>query len=201
MSVAAVIVTRGDVDLQRIIGQDWPDAVHEIVVWNNAEEKHDLAVYGRYAAIARTTQPLIFVQDDDVVLPKESLEEIIWQCDSGSAEYGRLVVNMPQIFRHDFYREHALVGWGACFHRDLPEEAFASFWTGVTWGTIPAVGTDFFNRTCDIVFTGLIPYTMVDVAYEALPCSEDATRMWKQRTHMEERQRMLELVKKARDDR
>ncbi len=211
MSVSAIIVTRGDVELTPIIDKEdgWPEAVHEIVIWDNAAlERRDLKVYGRYAAIAEASHSLIYVQDDDVVLPNEAIEEIIGQSENGGAEYGRLVVNMPANFRHSFYQEHALVGFGACFHRNLPHIAFGRFWEQDvnTWLTHPLAGfkwidppeRELFLRTCDIVFTGLTPYTMVDVVYEELPWTADETRMWKQPTHLEERQRMLKIVKQVR---
>ena len=56
MNVTAIIVTRGDHDLAPIIGQDSPEAVQEVVVWDNAaEDRRDLKVYGRYAAIAEAS--------------------------------------------------------------------------------------------------------------------------------------------------
>jgi hypothetical protein len=107
---------------------------------------------------------------------------------------GRHVVcNMPPEFRHDFYTDHALVGFGACFHRDAPERAFKN------WPIWPGGDIDFFHRTCDIVFTALTPRVLVDVPKTNLWWAEDESRMWRQPAHIEERTRMLELVKKVRD--
>jgi len=222
VSVSAVIVTRGDVNLDRIL-----DSLrdYERIVWDNSRRMvgilqsgargdeplswtvahgiDDVAVYGRYAAIAEAKHPLIFAQDDDIVLPRESIEEIIRASDSGAAAYGQLVVNMPQNFRHSFYQEHALIGFGSCFHRDLPERAFARFRSSLvssTYFTIPDSAQNGFTcRTCDVVFTTLTPYVMVDVPYEQLPWSDDDNRMWRQPTHREERQRMLDLARQVRD--
>jgi hypothetical protein len=50
VNVSAVIVTRGDCDLAPSLDalpRDW-----EKVIWNNGGSRADLAVYGRYAAIA-----------------------------------------------------------------------------------------------------------------------------------------------------
>ena len=171
-------------------------------------EVPDLAVYGRYAAIEHARGDLIYVQDDDMLHKPEGIQEIVdqWyeteainQAEHVEDPLDFVVCNMPANFRHSFYQEHALVGFGACFHRSLPEEAFASFWTGVTFGTIPAVDTDTFNRTCDIVFTALTPRVLVDVPYEDMPWASADNRMWKQSTHREERGRMLDLVLKVRD--
>lgn len=214
MNVSAVIVTRGDVDLTPILYSFDGCGFANIVVWDNGKgsviewrpdrtavilpEQQDVSVYGRYAAIPHALGDLIYVQDDDCLLPRESIEAIIWQSDSGSAEYGGLVCNMPANFRHSFYQEHALVGFGACFHRNLPEKAFSRFF-GSDTGNLITRDLLHYYRTCDIVFTGLTPYTLVDVPYEDLPWATADNRMWKQPTHREERGKMLELVKKVRD--
>lgn len=228
MKISAVIVTRGDVDLTRIIGS-LPDE-WEKIIWDNgakscyqvpdppivtsygiirnsrlSEQVPDLSVYGRYAAIEHAHGDLIYVQDDDCVVSDP--EQIVWESDSGGSEYGRLVCNMPPQFRHDFYKDHALVGFGACFHRDLPEKAFNH--PGLLWRTVASVdpgpnisdrADGFFNRTCDVVFTTLTPYTLVDVPVKNLPWASDENRMWKQKEHFGERKRMLELALKVRND-
>jgi len=152
----------------------------------------DLAVYGRYAAIEHTTSDLIFVQDDDVILTREAIDEIIWECDSGGDAYGRLVCNMPPEFRHDFYQDHALVGFGACFHRDLPTQAFAK-WND--YYRIQVDASPAFNRTCDIVFTTLTPFTLVDVPLEHREFAHADNRMWKQKDHFGERMQQLKLAR------
>lgn len=185
MNVSACLVTRGDVDLTQIVSSIEGAGIEDIVIWNNAERK-DLAVYGRYAAIKEAKNPLIYVQDDDCLHRSEGIKEICWASQTGN---GKLVCNMPANFRHAFYKQHALVGFGACFHRDSPEEAFLRYKAFEPEGT-----TDFFLRTCDIVFTALTPYSMVDVPYEDMPWASADNRMWRQPTHREERGRMLELA-------
>lgn len=88
MNVSACLVTRGDVDMQPVLGSlpaEW-----EIIMWDNDEEfreptcyrilphhrdeidetwpVQDLSVYGRYAAIEYASHDLIYVQDDDVIV-------------------------------------------------------------------------------------------------------------------------------------
>ncbi len=128
MNVTAIVVTRGDVDLSPIIGQDWPEQVQEIIVWDNSSlDRRDLKVYGRYAAIAEASHPLILVQDDDCVLPKDSIQQMLdaysiisdcpqhgetelktvkghtgWVCDKHEPKVfssDALVSNMPAAFR------------------------------------------------------------------------------------------------------
>lgn len=222
MKVSAIIVTRGDVDLAPILDSfptEW-----ERIVWDNGHygwphvniykdgndwrpnghshgEITDLAVYGRYAAIEHTEAELIYVQDDDCVVSDPQALVNAWEVYAmdGWRGYDFVVCNMPANFRHSFYQEHSLVGFGACFHRDAPFRAFA------LWDQLP-IGRDglgpemdFFRRTCDIVFTTLTPRVLVDVPYEDLPWATADNRMWKQPTHRDERQKMLDLCLKVRD--
>lgn len=222
VKVAAIIVTRGDQDLSPIIAglPDW-----ETLVWDNGQGKlwrfdedqdsvlidvDDLGVYGRYAAIEHTDAELIYVQDDDVIVSDPEALAKVWELHGSYPWDGRtdepwgsdprdfldhVVCNMPPEFRHDFYEEHALVGFGACFHRDAPGQAFAQV---VTAFATPA-DIDWFHRTPDIVFTALTPRVLVDVPKEDLPWAHHETRMWKQPGHQAERVRMLDLVRQVRD--
>lgn len=216
MNVSAVIVTRGDVDLREILRSIPFD---DVVVWNNGDgsvskrvmthslarivtgrgELPDLAVYGRYAAIEYADHDLIYVQDDDVLHTPEDIEKIARYLVDETEIAGECVVcNMPAAFRaRSFYDEHSLVGFGACFHRNAPEEAFSTFWTAVTMGNIGPQGTDFFNRTCDIPFTFFNPRVLVDIDYQDMPWASADNRMWKQPTHQAERSRMLEFCKEV----
>lgn len=212
MKVSAIIVTRGDVDITPILAS-FPNS-WERIIWNNGNgmgtwkgngnesadrgffETTDLAVYGRYTAIKHATNPLCYVQDDDCIVSDP--ERIVWESDSGGSEYGRLVCNMPPEFR-PHYDGHALVGFGACFHRDLPKMAFQK----VSLLPFESVNTkdidERFLRTCDVVFTALTPFTMVDVPVENLPWATGLDRMYRQKEHLGERQQMLKLALQVRD--
>jgi hypothetical protein len=225
VSVSAIIVTRGNVDLQPIIATfpaDW-----EILVWDNGRRQllqrwvdppgsfavrmpvEDLSVYGRYAAIGHATNDLIYVQDDDVIVSHP--EAIIRAHFPGREDGTGLVVhdgpesyvtcNMPSEFRHDFYREHALVGFGAAFHRDAPQRAFDRF---RSYGRTHDLGNpdyaDFaIYRTCDVLFTALTLRVLVEVPIQHMPYHDAADRMHKQPDHVGERQRMLNLALRVRD--
>lgn len=229
MNVSAVGVTRGDVDLGAIVGslpREW-----ERIFWSNGEGRcyvlepgadpaqdetwthwhavDDLAVYGRYAAIEHATNDLIYVQDDDCVVSDPQALVDAWRVGSWHPN-GRasVVCNMPANFRHAFYQEHSLVGFGAVFHRDAPKRAFARYgqrylldaqFHARLYAAANGEPAEFFHRTCDIIFTGLTPHVLVDVPYEDLPWASADNRMWRQPTHREERQRMLDLVRQVRD--
>ena len=62
--VTACLVTRGNVDMQRII-DTLPYG--EVLIWDNSKEDVDLAVFGRYELTKRASNPVIYWQDDDVI--------------------------------------------------------------------------------------------------------------------------------------
>mgnify|MGYP000974016618 CR=1 FL=1 len=197
-AVSACIVTRGNVDLEPVLAslpKEW-----ERVVWDNSVEEEDMAVYGRYEAIYRASAPLIYVQDDDAILQNPGalvdhwLEaEAIAAGEHVPSPGGFAVVNMPARFRHEFYVDHSLVGFGAVFPRELPELAFSRFLSHAT------LEAGVFDRTCDIVFTALTPCVRVDEPYTDREFASDPDRMWKQPTHFAERLRVLGTVRDVRD--
>jgi hypothetical protein len=212
VNVSAVIVTRGDVDLSPVLDslpRDW-----QKVVWDNSKREQDLAVYGRYAAIEECEHDLIYVQDDDCVLEPESIAGLVRAATAPAAVFATrgdepppslpqcLVANMPRRFRETgFYDDHCLVGFGAMFHRDLPEQAFDRY---AAWrvrdgrmGWRPSVAE--FYRMVDIPFTILTPRILVDLPYTDLPWASAPNRMWKSEGHLEERTRMRDLMREVRD--
>ncbi len=179
MRVAACLVTRGDVPLDDIldsIPDDW-----ETVVWDNSRN-HDLGVYGRYAAIGLTDAEYIYVQDDDAVLEPEAFETLDLM-----AVDGLCVTNMPARFR-PHYPDSYLVGFGAVFHRDLPQQAF---------DRIPDIPADF-NLVCDVYFTALTPHLALDLSYADQPWASNGDRMWKQKNHVPMRAKALQHARTLR---
>jgi hypothetical protein len=183
-------------------------------------ELPDLAVYGRYRAIEYATNDLIYVQDDDCVVSdpakiariwgfaKDSCQgdfdpHLLWRASPdeirGAGRGEHVVCNMPPQFRHDFYRKHALVGFGAVFQRDAPQRAFRQWDHRPTGVESVVADTGLFHRRCDLVFTALTTRVLVDVPYEDLPWASDDNRMWKRSEHQGEGQQMLDLVLKVRD--
>lgn len=184
--VSACVVTRGDVDLDPVLRP----LLHlgEVLVWDNSQ-RENLSVYGRYALIQECTHDVILVQDDDCVLAPESVDELL-----AAYRPGHVVCNMPERFR-PHYPDSALVGFGAVFDRDLPEKAFTQF-SHERWSR--KLGWSFY-RECDTVFTMLTPRILIDVDVEILPAAHEPHRLWKQRGHFEERERMRKLVRQVRD--
>lgn len=184
--VSAVVPTRGDVDLTRIV--ESLQGFGEIIIWNNAVERN-LAVYARYAAIERATRAVIYTQDDDCLIDADAIV--------AAYEPDRLVANMPRS-RWDDYPDSTLVGWGAVFDSDLANAAFDRFEMAYPAEGCSADPT--WLRTCDVVFSALTPRTVIDVGFGHLPWAEDPARaMFKQRGHKEERDRMLDLCRQIRN--
>lgn len=210
LNVSAVIVTRGNVPMAPVIESiphEW-----QVLVWDNGEkacrewtrdhsmwvpsfrwDAADLSVYGRYAAIEYASHDLIYVQDDDVIVSDPQAIVNAWSVTAlAPAPFGRtdlVVCNMPQEFRHDGYVDHALVGFGAAFHRDVPERAFARLATQEE--------REWFHRTCDIPFTYFSPRVIVDVPRTNLDCAYADDRMYRQPEHVGERQRMLDQCRRC----
>jgi hypothetical protein len=225
VTVSAIIVTRGDVDLAPIVASlpiDW-----QVVICDNSGKltanqafrmrkyrvgdhmfwpHSDLSVYGRYASIPSAKQDLIYIQDDDCIVSDSQAIVDAWKVSSW-ARQDYIVANMPQEFRLH-YPDSCLVGFGACFHRDLPAKAFERFlrptrmdpeggWIGYMDSV--RLTSSMLRRTCDVVFTTLTPRVLVDVPVEVLPYAHDEGRMWKQPNHFGERTQVLEMARKVRD--
>jgi hypothetical protein len=199
MNVTAVLVTRGDVSLEAVRASL---PFENVIVYDNSVQP-DLAVYGRYQGLLEAPDDVIYVQDDDCLLPPESIAALV-----AAYEPGMLVANMPERFRQH-YPDSCLVGFGAIFDKDLPTKAFIRYFahekrdipTFQVNGNhapsfyVPAT----FLRTCDVVFSTLTPRKLLDVPHEDLPWASDANRMWKQSAHYGERQEMLKLARSIRD--
>lgn len=163
--------------------------IGEVVIWNNQLEQ-DLGPYGKYAAIEQARHDVVFVQDDDVLLPPGSIRELV-----AAYEPGKLVANMPQEFR-PHYPDSAMVGFGAIFDRELPAEAFEWFFgyhVGMS-GESPL----FLRESCR-AFAVLTPLVLVDVPKTDLPWASDPGRLWRQPEHVAMRDRMLDLARQVRD--
>lgn len=194
MKVSAVVVTRGNVDLSEILLSLEP--FQQVIVWENgagARElvdgrlmpphdggQEDLGVYGRYAALDYAAYGAVFTQDDDCVLPPGSLQAIV-----AAYEPGVLTANMPAGFRSHYY-DSCLVGFGAIFDRELPEQAFEQYGAG-------------HEQRPDVVFSALTPRKLIDVPYRNLPWATGADRAYRQPGHTRERQAVLRRARRIRD--
>lgn len=118
--VSAVLVTRGDVDLSRIL--EGLAVFNDVVVWNNAE-REDWRLFGRYMGMAECERDIVYVQDDDIFLPARTIRRIV-----AAYEPGVIVANMSEGWaRGRDMLDAVQVGAGAVLDRDIPGKAFAKY--------------------------------------------------------------------------
>jgi hypothetical protein len=190
--ICAILLTRGDVDMDAIIGSM---PYGEVIVWDNATRPFDAKVYGRYLAIAETDKPVIYFQDDDCIVKDWSHKELM-------AEYrpGTIIANMVEGHRDG---EPPMLGWGSLFDRFLPFSAFAKW---------HEAGYPFdwrIARYPETIFTALTPWkklihgthqTPAEKAYVGLPHEGAANRSHMQADHYGNFAQVLdEALKVARD--
>lgn len=173
--ISAVLVTRGDCDLAPILESISFSEVDDVVIWDNSV-RPNLSVYGRYAGMLEAKHELIYVQDDDTLVPVQDLID--------AYDGGRLC-NMPP--SRTEYTDSSLLGWGAIFPQADADEAF-ELWPG------PVDLND-----CDIIFTVLKPFQRVDVGCEYLPWYDDPHRMFHQADHYSRRAEILRKARMVRD--
>lgn len=181
--VTACLVTRGNVNMEPIVQS--LEMFRRVSVWDNSA-RGDLGVWGRYAAMP-SGRGIVYTQDDDVILPPESIALLV-----AAYRPGRVVCNVPARFRGR-YTDSGLVGFGAIFDTTLVMSALDEY--------VNAGGNEWsaeFKRTCDIVVTMLNDIDMVDLPYLELPYAHDDTRMWKQKGHFEERESMRQFCREIR---
>lgn len=178
----------------------------------------NLGPHARFAAIAYATGDVIYVQDDDVIvsdpqaivtalvtrqcpecdaLDHQEMTDGSWICHTcGCVEQlpESIVCNVPEAFRVH-YPDSGIVGFGAAFHRDVPELAFARF-----FARHPAMQRDdplFLRESCRVVTT-LTPRVLVDVEKVDREFASNPDRLWKQPDHFWAAQRMINLARMAR---
>lgn len=162
MKVSAVIVSRMNHPLGEVVDSiaACPE-VEEILIVKG----HD-GVWERYATIYRAINPIIYTQDDDVVVDVAAILR--------EYELDKVTCNMLEPWRKDYQDGIALVGWGAVFHCLQAPVAMSQY---RVYGETEWVGDDVFRRECDRVFTGLSPLKLIDVGKRDLAWANDGDRM------------------------
>jgi hypothetical protein len=179
---SAVLVTRGDVDLRPVL--DSLAAFSEVLVWDNSR-RTNFKVLGRYRAALEARNAVVYTQDDDCVV--EAAEVV------AAYEGGKVVCNMPAQKRDEYKALGcagiALVGWGACFDRELVhrmEPYLQRYGLG-----------ELFLRECDRVFTGLNELKLIDAPFQHLPHAFDG-RMANEARHLADLRTINERIKSLR---
>jgi hypothetical protein len=162
--VTAVIVTRGDCDLEPILASLVFD---KVCIWNN-QVALDYGAYGRYVAIRdHVHTEVVYVQDDDCVIKEDDQWRLL-----DAYEPGTLAALMPPE-RID-YRDTVLIGWGAVFDRSMPETAFRK-WVDAGHET---ESREFRIVGADFVFPLLSRWKRLDGYHTDLPHAHAPNRTW-----------------------
>ena len=104
LPVTAVLVTRGDVDLEPIVSTLIFD---RLIVWNNAAVGvEDMGAYGRYAALDHVETSHVYYQDDDCTVSADAQAGLVWQA---SRHPERMVSNMRE--HHNAGMPHLHIGF------------------------------------------------------------------------------------------
>lgn len=180
MNISACLVTRGDIDLTPILDSLPFD---DVVVWDNSK-RPDKGIYGRYAAIREAKHPVVYTQDDDVLV--SGFAAIL-----DAYQPGVLTVNYPQPW------DIPWVARGAIFDSDLPGRAFSRYLARYAFDGY------FTHSACDGVFALLSETNVIDVGSEDLPHGFAAGRVstspgWYDDRRPEIQRRCQELLEERR---
>jgi len=157
VDVTAVLVTRGDVDLDEILDTLIFD---EVIVWDNSE-RPDWKVAGRYLAALESNTDLVYFQDDDTIVPEETQLALLDEYTTQD-----IVANWGHGDDHGGYDDLPLVCGGAIANKSACWDAIWRY--GAVHGLDQA-----FMYECDFVVGVLyddwehvhLPFEIRDVAY------------------------------------
>ena len=168
--VTAVIVTRGDVDIQPVLDSLIFDNVE---VWDNSSVKQDQMTYGRVLAAMRAPTEVIYSQDDDLIHSHENQRRILEAYDeermtgcmwpewsAGAYEQGI----------ENGYDDLVFPGSGSISHRDTWLDAIDLY-----LDSYPR--DDFFRLWSDTLIGVIAPTTQLDLRFEILPVAANGERM------------------------
>lgn len=160
--VTAIIPTRGDVDLTKILDRLPYD---EVIV----TERTDVGCFSRYLAITQAKHDTIYFQDDDLVFTEH--DKLLAAHNHHLLTHGEdpthcsvFTSNMPSPWWEEQYarKDMALVGAGSLVPRDLPWAAFGHY-----LAVYPR--DELFHNYCDMVHGVLTPYNRLNLGYRILP--------------------------------
>jgi hypothetical protein len=171
LETSAVIVTRGNVDIQPI--RNTLKRFKEVVVWDNSLGPN-MGPFGQFlAACYLAKSSLVYFQDDDCVTsPTDIVAE--W-------EPGKIVCNLGTDGHAANYanRTDKLMGFGSVFERRMIKSTFEKYWKQfpidmVTWRE---PGRIFTAMNTDVVKVVAIPF-------RNLPWATGDDRLYKQTDHI-----------------
>jgi hypothetical protein len=174
--VSAIIVTRGDVNLDPILSSLPYD---DVIVWDNSKADHDYKIFGRYAAIPEARHAVVYWQDDDVIFRNHA--ELLKCYQPGIA-----IANMDDAWVKGAGYDNNLVlfGAGSLCDAHLPQEIFSKYLETHPWD-------DDVLLECDFAFGTLVNWARVDLGYEVRDFADAADRLYLQPGQTQRKWRMI----------
>lgn len=184
MTVDAVIVTKGDVNLYPI--RQTLSHFEKVVVWDNSKGPN-MGPFGQFlAATYLCSSRLVYFQDDDCTTSPDSIVSA-W-------EPGKIVCNMGCEGHEKNYvnRKDKLMGFGSCFERELIKPTFEEFWKHypidyVTWREPGRIFTAMNHESIKVV----------NVPVCNLPWATDSDRLYRQADHISMKDSAVARVEKV----
>lgn len=157
--ISAILVTKGDVDLQPIIDTLPYKDIH---VWDNSKTVLNARTFGRWLAAERAPGRVFYFQDDDLIF-RDHMTLI------SAYRPGLATVNMPspwygrvQASWAPTGRQLGMFGGGCLVPRYLARAAFAPYLE-----RFPS--DELFLELCDLVAGTFLPWRRVDLGFDVLP--------------------------------
>lgn len=188
--VSAILVTRGNVDLRRIL-RTFPD-FDEVIVWDNSKRDVDARTYGRHLAISEARNSVVYTQDDDLIFSR--FPDLL-----AAYEPGVLVGSMSDAWSRTAAR-HVPGGYG-----DLIFPGAGSIYDGAV--ALRALerylevwpDDDFFRLWCDCIVGILAPHKNVRLPHRVLPCARESYRICRQPNAAEDKAEAIRRAREIRD--
>ncbi len=192
--VAAVIVTKGDVDLSPVLDSLLDYA--EVVIWDNSTLR-DEKTHGRAQGVYLTDSAYIWSQDDDIIHSPENQHAILAAYKPGvltGCMWPEWSLGAYQQGIEQGYDDLVFPGSGSIADRGIYGDAIASY-----LAHFPV--DDFFRLWCDTIVGIIAPTKQLDIRFEALPCAEDDNRMCNLPNAVRDKTEAINRARWVRDER
>jgi len=168
--ISAVLVTRGNVDLQPILDSLIFD---DVVIWDNSTKHRDEMTFGRVLGAMLAKNCVIYSQDDDIIHSAENQQAIV-----DAYQPGVLVGCMWDEWSdgarrqgiENGYDDLVFPGSGSICDLDVWKRSIVAYLTH--WPH-----DDFFRLWSDTIIGVISPTIQLDIRFEERECSNDDYRM------------------------
>jgi hypothetical protein len=185
--VTAVIVTRGDVDLQPILDSLIFD---KIEIYNNSVEQDEMT-YGRVLAAMRAETEVVYSQDDDILHSPENQQKIL-----NAYTSSRLVGCMWDEWSEGARRQGIDNGYDDLVFPGSGSICRTALWVDALERYLSVYPRDdFFRMWSDTIIGVITPTLQLDLRFDELPWGDNENRM----AHMEDAVHLkTEAIQRAR---